>query len=255
MSGVKEEIPVTPTNLETTTVTTTTPTTTDLLNVVLPTESITAVSSQKDTPDNETSSVLKIVLIAIALILFGVLIGVLASNIIPQNKISQITPTPTLTPEVTPAEPEITPSEEPGTISITINDQSIIDKFAGKKTTGGVVPNLIQKCNYKTAPAYSMTNTSVENSPSIIVDEKGKYVMTCGIEKKSDCDLISMCQEIYRQESETGKTSPDTSNYKCPSIEWIDCMPIVEESRKYQCEQPYLDWATANCPNFKGAAY
>jgi hypothetical protein len=43
-------------------------------------------------------------------------------------------------------------------------------------------------------------------------------------------------------------------NYKCPPAEWVDCMPGPDK-RSPMCEKDFLNWASENCPNFKGAAY
>ena len=48
--------------------------------------------------------------------------------------------------------------------------------------------------------------------------------------------------------------SNSNQNYTCPAGEYIDCMPAIGAT-KPQCDKAYLTWATANCPNFKGAAY
>jgi len=41
--------------------------------------------------------------------------------------------------------------------------------------------------------------------------------------------------------------------YTCPTTEWVDCMP-GPGTPKPQCQPDYLNWATVNCPDFKGAA-
>lgn len=41
--------------------------------------------------------------------------------------------------------------------------------------------------------------------------------------------------------------------YSCPDTEWVNCMP-GPGPRKEECGQDYLNWATDNCPDFKGAA-
>ncbi|HEX8923280.1 MAG TPA: hypothetical protein VF828_00920 [Patescibacteria group bacterium] len=43
-------------------------------------------------------------------------------------------------------------------------------------------------------------------------------------------------------------------SYACPGTEYVNCMPGpgVKDAR---CSKDYLDWASANCPGFKGAAY
>lgn len=206
-------------------------------------------------PQISSSNQSRVILISVALVLLGILIGVLVSGFIPQNPDVSEKKTPAITPSATPVqiiEPEIsTPSP---TLSAT--DESVINKFAGKKTTGGITPDLIQKCNLNNVSVYSLTQTAIKDSPSIVVDANSKYLMTCGVEtnstssavkKTNQCDLISMCQQIW--------TISEESSYICPEGEWISCMPVVEESRKFECEKPYIDWAKANCPNFKGIAY
>ena len=44
-----------------------------------------------------------------------------------------------------------------------------------------------------------------------------------------------------------------TSKFVCPENEWVDCMP-GPGVKKAECASNYLQWAQANCPDFKGAA-
>ncbi|MCR4313420.1 MAG: hypothetical protein NUV58_04170 [Candidatus Roizmanbacteria bacterium] len=46
----------------------------------------------------------------------------------------------------------------------------------------------------------------------------------------------------------------DAPKFSCPETEWVDCMP-GPGGIKSECDPQYLNWAQANCPNFKGAAY
>lgn len=46
-----------------------------------------------------------------------------------------------------------------------------------------------------------------------------------------------------------------TPAYTCPQTEWVNCMPILTPETQKSCTKEYLDWATKNCSNFKGAAY
>jgi hypothetical protein len=41
---------------------------------------------------------------------------------------------------------------------------------------------------------------------------------------------------------------------KCPEVEYVDCMPGPDKFDS-RCSPEYLNWAKANCPDFKGAAY
>ena len=54
--------------------------------------------------------------------------------------------------------------------------------------------------------------------------------------------------------NETIVSLPTPTPFLCPDSEWVDCMPIVDESRKSQCTTEYLNWAKVNCPGFQGAA-
>lgn len=47
--------------------------------------------------------------------------------------------------------------------------------------------------------------------------------------------------------------TPTPKKYTCPTTEWIDCLP-GPGTPKPQCQPDYLNWATVNCPDFKGAA-
>ncbi len=44
------------------------------------------------------------------------------------------------------------------------------------------------------------------------------------------------------------------TNLTCPASDWVDCMPGPDKPQNPQCQPEFLEWATANCPNFQGAA-
>lgn len=46
-----------------------------------------------------------------------------------------------------------------------------------------------------------------------------------------------------------------STSYTCPDSEYIDCMPVADGDPDPRCDQVYLDWAMASCPDFLGAAY
>lgn len=50
-------------------------------------------------------------------------------------------------------------------------------------------------------------------------------------------------------------TNTGTVKYTCPENGYQNCMPILDEEGQKQCTKEALDWKTANCPNFQGAAY
>ncbi|MCL4384394.1 hypothetical protein M1116_02985 [Patescibacteria group bacterium] len=41
---------------------------------------------------------------------------------------------------------------------------------------------------------------------------------------------------------------------QCPTTDWVNCMPSTDQKPRPQCQPDFLQWATKNCPNFKGAA-
>ena len=45
-----------------------------------------------------------------------------------------------------------------------------------------------------------------------------------------------------------------TNSFTCPPGEWVNCMPGPNAGERIECTSEYLNWAAANCPNFKGAA-
>lgn len=73
----------------------------------------------------------------------------------------------------------------------------------------------------------------------------------------SDGDFYKMLSTFKFLDSDaTAKpASSPSSTYTCPQTEYINCMsPIPDENINF-CYGNYIDWAKANCPNFKGAAY
>ncbi len=44
-----------------------------------------------------------------------------------------------------------------------------------------------------------------------------------------------------------------TSGFVCPTTDYVDCMP-GPGAVKPQCSSEFISWASANCPNFQGAA-
>lgn len=43
--------------------------------------------------------------------------------------------------------------------------------------------------------------------------------------------------------------------YTCPKKQYVNCMPGPDKIKKTECTSEFLQWAQANCPNFKGVAY
>lgn len=45
-----------------------------------------------------------------------------------------------------------------------------------------------------------------------------------------------------------------STTYACPSNGWVDCMPILDETKKKACSPEAMSWYETNCPNFQGGA-
>lgn len=54
--------------------------------------------------------------------------------------------------------------------------------------------------------------------------------------------------------TETKKPTGTTTTYTCPKEKNVNCMPGTDPV-KAECSSAFLQWAQANCPNFKGVAY
>ncbi len=54
---------------------------------------------------------------------------------------------------------------------------------------------------------------------------------------------------------ETSDMCPKSSMiYTCPPSGYVDCMPIMDETKKKACSPEAMSWYEANCPNFQGGA-
>ena len=53
---------------------------------------------------------------------------------------------------------------------------------------------------------------------------------------------------------EVTPVSTASANFICPANGWVDCMPILDESKTISCSTEAMNWYKVNCPNFQGAA-
>ncbi len=49
-------------------------------------------------------------------------------------------------------------------------------------------------------------------------------------------------------------TCTKTNSYTCPPSGYVDCMPILDDTKKKACAPEAMSWYKTNCPTFKGAA-
>jgi len=242
----------------------------------------------------------KVILTSLALILLGILIGVLASSFIPLSP-SGAPATPSPTPEAVVSLYQSVKSDENG-FSVQVPkdwvslertaatpylfqyqalDSStfeilVRDLPAGKTLTQYLADeDAITKTAFEGKPSKRILNSQpiVINGVSGIEREEeflaagllGRVVYLPGktnvyalsfIPKDSTPGISS---EVYKAkqvilDSFAITGGNNQANYSCPTTDWVDCMPSVDSSIRPQCEQPFLDWAKANCPGFKGAA-
>jgi len=52
----------------------------------------------------------------------------------------------------------------------------------------------------------------------------------------------------------TPVASASASLYKCPSSDYVDCMPVLTPEKQAACTPEAMAWYKINCPNFKGGA-
>lgn len=91
-------------------------------------------------------------------------------------------------------------------------------------------------------------------APSPIVALPTEEPIGCTMEAKICPDGSSVGRTGPNCEFE--KCSSNTSKYKCPENDYVDCMPPLRlNEHKTECSIEFLEWARVNCPNFKGAAY
>lgn len=68
-------------------------------------------------------------------------------------------------------------------------------------------------------------------------------IFLIGIYIYKNTNLVKFVQEYLER-----------SSYKCPTTEWVNCMPGINSIERPECKPKYLQWAKENCPAFKGHA-
>ena len=106
-------------------------------------------------------------------------------------------------------------------------------------------------CPGGTAVGRTPPNCEFEKCPEVKADP-----LFCGGIMGLSCPTGYYCkgEGDYPDAGGTCIKNKDTTQYICPASEYVNCMPGPDVS-KTNCSNEFLQWATANCPNFKGAAY
>jgi hypothetical protein len=118
-----------------------------------------------------------------------------------------------------------------------INGKSVYEE-SSDSTSSGFLSYYFQNPNYPTL--YILTFSSdFTNQPSIISQILSSFNFSLPV---SD-SIVPL---------PTAATS--SAQNSCPPAGWINCMPSVG-TKNADCTQNYVDWATQNCPDFKGVAY
>lgn len=152
------------------------------------------------------------------------------------------------------------------------NKRNLIVQTQGQQTVPGswTQPGMIDfqaKLNFKTNdsagflvfkkdnPSGLPENDQLFEIPVVfIIKNTSDTSKFCGGIANIQCPFGYICQLDGNYPDAGGKCVNKKQPYQCPDTDWIDCMPIVPEDRRYQCQKPYLDWVKINCPNFQGIA-
>lgn len=68
-----------------------------------------------------------------------------------------------------------------------------------------------------------------------------------GYPVENEQEVFDQILSTFKFTNQTQAPTSSPATYVCPSTN-IDCMPIVEDFRKWQCESTYLEWVGKNCP-------
>jgi hypothetical protein len=224
--------------------------------------------SSPQTPTSPSSSkksgFLKTFFIVTALILFGILIGVVAARFLPMSE-TAITPTPTITisPSLTPT-PTVDETatwqtytnatysysfKYPSDWTLELNPKSQDAEFKLQLALGEVVTGTIFDKPSEPLATETRKFFTLQNNKYLLV----VYSQCLG----PGCGLGSLDLPTFTKFLSTFKTTEDTtssSQFVCPASGWVDCMPILDGVKQEACSLEAMSWYEANCPGFQGAA-
>ena len=100
-------------------------------------------------------------------------------------------------------------------------------------------------------PQPKGTSSNIELNESKKNDYIGQQVEVSR-KKVSENNFTIYGDNQYYIKLTTNKSA--STKYVCPENEYVDCM-LGPDKIKLECSPQYLQWAKANCPNFRGATY
>ena len=105
-------------------------------------------------------------------------------------------------------------------------------------------------------PLSIISPTLICATPSPISPTKTQGDLFCGGIAGKLCPSGYNCryEGTYPDAGGTCIKEKKTTKFTCPTSEYVDCMPGPGKV-KVECSSEFLQWAQANCPNFKGVAY
>jgi hypothetical protein len=217
--------------------------------------------TKKAPSSSKPSNFLKTFFTVIALILFGILVGVLASRYLPASQpveVPVVTPTPTPTIEVTPTPviPEIIITE-PASGSAIISPATIIGSAPKGWTFEGVLSILIEDSQHNKIAGGSVLTKEINTS-----DNRVSFETSLPFSTKVVSGFITIKNDNPSGLPENEKSfslpvtfgSITSTTFICPASGWVDCMPVLDTAKQKACSTEAMLWYKANCPNFKGAA-
>lgn len=115
---------------------------------------------------------------------------------------------------------------------------------------------LIKTLPYKCPGCFDFYFDTRNENTLILVSVRGDQISMAYTDRSVISALDSIMEEPITLEPDTTivQVTAPGSMYTCPVDKWVDCMPPLS-LKKVECTEDYLNWATANCPGFEGAAY
>jgi hypothetical protein len=228
-----------------------------------------SVPSQ-DTPITpKKSNVLNLIFVSLALILFGVLVGVVSARFIPLPR-TAVVPTPTPTIAITPT-PTIDPTtgwntytgklnrfsfQYPSTVKISDTKLSFnVDGFtvqinpdSAHQWGEGMTKEQLDKLYVKVFQYPDRPDLQMYPDSAVLFSIEFKSAIEKNNAKKTTDTVDQILSTFKFTEATT------SAKYSCPVSGYVDCMPVLDEAKKITCSAEAMAWYKASCPNFQGGA-
>ncbi len=252
------------------------------------------VLEPKRSPTIETDSppsALKVILISLALILLGILLGILAAKFF-----SPAPTSPTLEEKITPTTEDILPSSTPTLIATpTATPEALLKlnwkNYSSQKYNLYYPSTWVLKYTTNRVTLSKGKNTlrinlppegSASNCDSSIIHTFSKNTNLWDIQEASPSSAYYVCEDkiagtqignisfegkqidqntldefkliLEKIDIIQSKEESSTLSYKCPESGWVGCMPVLSDEGKKACSSEAMAWYKSNCPNFQGGA-